>query len=106
MIIILYYSFAISYIILKIVLWYVFDFSMQVLRAHGLPELCRARLQGERHVFTWKGLGTGKTHPSLARRQSSQQFEMRCLQEKLFHCRVPFRVSLRVVRHDGNSSPS
>lgn len=79
---------------------------MRILRAHGVPGFCRGRLQGERHVSTWEGLGAGKPHSSLARRQSSQQFEMRCLQEKLFFCRVPFRVSLRVVRHDGKYFPS
>lgn len=80
-------------------------FSMRILRAHGVPGFCRGRLQGERHVSARKGLGAGKPHSSLARRQSSQQFEMRCLQEKLFFCRVPFRVSLRVVRHDGKCFP-
>lgn len=77
---------------------------MRVLRAHGVPGLRRGRLQGERHLLTWKGLGSSKTHSPLARGQSSQQLEMRRLQEKLFLSRVPFRVPLRVVRHDGNTS--
>jgi len=66
-----------------------------------MPGLCGGGLQGERHVLAWEGSVSGETHSSLARRQSSEQFEMCRMQEGLFFCRVPFRVPLRVVRHDG-----
>lgn len=74
---------------------------MRVLRARRMPRLRGGRLQGECYVSTWEGSVSSEAHSSLAGRQSSEQLEMRRMQEELFHCRVPCRVSLRVVRHDG-----
>lgn len=74
---------------------------MRVLRARRMPRLRGGRLQGECHVSTWEGFVSSEAHSSLAGRQSSGQLEMRRMQEELFYCRVPCRVPLRVVRHDG-----
>lgn len=73
---------------------------MRVLRAHRMPRLRCGRLQGECHIPTWEGSVSSEAHSSLAGRQSSEQLEMCRMQEELFYCRVPCRVSLRVVRHD------
>lgn len=75
--------------------------SMRVLRARRMPRLRGGRLQGECHIPTWEGSISSEAHSSLAGRQSSEQLEMCSMQEELFYCRVPCRVSLRVVRHDG-----
>lgn len=74
---------------------------MRVLRARRMSRFRSSRLQGERHVFTWEGPGSGETHSSLAGRQPSKQLQMCRMQEELRFCRVPFRISLRMVRHDG-----
>jgi len=66
-----------------------------------MPRLRGGRLQGECHISTWEGSVSSEAHSSLAGRQSSKQLEMCRMQEELFYCRVPCRVSLRVVLHDG-----